>query len=62
MMSPVTAPATPQDLKTAIPDLRDIPVDRVAELGSSALVHAVALYRERMRESGVTLSSFQARI
>jgi hypothetical protein len=51
-----------QDLKTLIPDLRDIPVDRVAELGSSALVHSIALYRERLRETGVTLSSFQARI
>ena len=51
-----------QDLKTLIPDLRDIPADRVAELGSSALVHSIALYRERLRETGVTLSSFQARI
>ncbi len=51
-----------QDLKTLIPNLRDIPVDRVAELGSSALAHSIALYRERLRETGVTLSSFQARI
>ena len=51
-----------QDLKTLIPNLRDIPVDRVAELGSSALAHSIARYREKLRESGVPLSSFQARI
>ncbi len=50
------------DLQTAIPDLRDLPVDRLAELGSSALAHSVALYRERLRENGIPLSSFQARI
>ena len=51
-----------QDLKTQIPDLRNIPVDRLAELGSSALAHSIALYRERLRENGMPLSSFQARI
>ena len=49
-------------IETVIPDLRDIPVDRLAELGSSALAHSIALYRERLRENGVPLSSFQARI
>jgi hypothetical protein len=51
-----------QDLKALIPDLRNIPVDRLAELGSSALAHSIALYRERLRENGIPLSSFQARI
>jgi hypothetical protein len=51
-----------QDLKTLIPNLCDIPMDRLAELGPSALAHSIALYRERVRETGVTLSSFQARI
>jgi len=51
-----------QDLKTLIPDLRNIPLDRLAELGSSALAQSIALYRERLRENGITLSSFQARI
>jgi hypothetical protein len=51
-----------KDIETVIPDLRDIPVDRLAELGSSALAHSIALYRERLRENGVPLSSFQARI
>lgn len=47
--------------ETVMPDLRDIPADRLAE-AAPALARAVALYRERLRESGVTLSSFQARI
>jgi hypothetical protein len=55
-------PSQEKDIETVIPDLRDIPVDRLAELGSSALAHSIALYRERLRENGVPLSSFQARI
>lgn len=51
-----------QGLNTLIPDLRNIPVDRLAELGSSALAHSIALYRERLKENAVPLSSFQARI
>ena len=51
-----------QAMKTLIPDLRDIPVDRLAELGSSALAHSIARYRERLKETGIPLSSFQARI
>ena len=51
-----------KNLETVIPDLRDLPVDRLAELGSSVLAHSIALYRERLKESGIPLSSFQARI
>ena len=51
-----------RDQQTQIPDLRNIPVDRLAELGSSALAYSIALYRERLRENGLPLSSFQARI
>jgi hypothetical protein len=51
-----------QDLKTGIPDLRNIPLDRLAELGSSALARSIAIYRERLKENGVPLSSFNARI
>lgn len=50
------------DLETVIPDLRDIPVGRLAELGGSPLAHSVALYRERLKQGGVLLSSFNARI
>ncbi len=51
-----------KDLETVIPDLRDLPADRLAELGSSALARSIALYRQRLRENGIPLSSFQARI
>ncbi len=51
-----------KDIETVIPDLRDLPVNRLAELGSSALAHSIALYRQRLRENGSPLSSFQARI
>jgi hypothetical protein len=46
------------DIETVIPDLRDIPANRLAELGSSALAHSIALYRERLRENGILLSLF----
>ena len=48
-----------RDLPTDIPDLTGI---RIADLGGTALAHSIALYRERLRENGVPLSSFQARI
>jgi hypothetical protein len=47
---------------TAIPDLRDILLDRLAAHGGTVLEHAIALYRERLEEDGVPLSSFNARI
>ena len=53
---------TTQDIPTVIPDLRDIPADKLAALGGTVLAAAIATYRERLRESGVPLSSFQARI
>ena len=49
-------------IPTLIPDLRGIPADRLAEFGSTALAHSIALYRERLKTEGVPLSSFQARI
>jgi hypothetical protein len=51
-----------QALNTAIPDLRDLPLDLLEDLGGTALAHSIALYRERLRENGMPLSSFQARI
>ncbi len=51
-----------KDIATVIPDLRNIPVDHLAELGSSVLAHSIALYRERLKDNGIPLSSFQARI
>ena len=57
----MTAPAEPA-ITTAIPDLSQIPADRLAELGGSALARSIELYRERLKEQGIPLSSFQARI
>ena len=56
--------STSQDkvLNTVIPDLRDIPLDRLAEFGASPLAHSIQLYRERLREDGIPLSAFNARI
>jgi hypothetical protein len=51
-----------QDLKTLIPDLRNISVDRLAKLNQSALAQSIALYRKRLSENGEPLSSFQAAI
>ena len=51
-----------QELKSVIPDLRNLPLDRFAELGGSALAHSIALYRKRLKENDIPLSSFQARI
>jgi|SRR5580692_11859979 hypothetical protein len=50
-----------KDIETLIPDLRDLPAGHLAELGSSALAHSLAVYRERLRENGVPLSSFRTR-
>jgi len=55
----IVTTAPDQAIKTAMPDLRDVPL---GEADSAALYAAIRLYRERMRESGMTLSSFQARI
>jgi hypothetical protein len=50
------------DLETVMPDLTDIPADQIAAKGGPGLARAIAQYRERLREGGVPLSSFQARI
>jgi len=52
----------PKNIKTAIPDLKDVSLDQLAELGDTALAHSIALYRERLKKNGVPLSSFNARI
>jgi hypothetical protein len=44
-----------QTMVTAVPDLTDFSLDRLAELGASPLVHSIALYRERLKENGVPL-------
>ena len=37
-------------------------MDRLAELGDSALAHAIVLYQQRIKDNGLPLSSFNARI
>lgn len=51
-----------QELNSVIPDLRELSLEQLAELGDSVLAHSIALYRQRLRETGVPLSSFNARI
>jgi hypothetical protein len=45
-----------QELGTVIPDLRKIPLARIAALGESVLAHSIALYRRRLKETGVPLA------
>lgn len=51
-----------QELTSVIPDLRDLSLVRLAELGDSVLAHSILLYRQRLGETTVPLSSFNARI
>lgn len=51
-----------QQLNSSMPDLRNLSLERLAELGDSALAHSIALYRQRLTGSGVPLSSFNAKI
>ena len=47
-----------QELNSVIPDLQQLPLERLAELGDSVLAHSIALYRQRLKETGIPLSSF----
>lgn len=51
-----------QVLRSAIPDLREVPVDRLAELGGPVLANSIHLYLQRLRESSVLLNSFNSSI
>jgi FXSXX-COOH protein len=51
-----------KELNSAIPDLRDLSLERLAELGDSVLANSIRLYRDRLTETGIPLSSFNARI
>jgi FXSXX-COOH protein len=43
-------------------DLRDLPLDHLAELGDSVLANSLAAYRQRRNETGEPLNSFTATI
>jgi hypothetical protein len=51
-----------QELNSGVPDLREFSLERLAELGDSVLAHSIVQYRQRLKETGLPLSSFQARI
>jgi len=51
-----------QELRSINPDLRDVPLDQLADSGNSVLEHSFALYRQRLEEDGLLLSSFQSNI
>lgn len=47
---------------STIPDLRALPLDQLAALGGSALAESIVLYRRRMNENCLPLSSFNSSI
>lgn len=49
-------------LDSVIPDLRELSLEQLAQLGDSALAHSIALYRQRLMETGLPLSSFNSSI
>lgn len=50
------------ELNGVLPDLRELSLEQLAQLGDSALAHSIALYRERLKETAAPLNSFSARI
>jgi hypothetical protein len=54
---------SPQQLAdAAIPDLGDISLTQVAELGDSVLAHSLALYRNRLAENDTWQCGFDSSI
>jgi len=51
-----------KDLISDIPDLRDLSLDRLAELDDSVLAHSIALHCQRLLEAAVPISSFSSSI
>jgi FXSXX-COOH protein len=51
-----------EELNSVIVDLRDLPLERLAELGDSVLAQSIDRYFQRFKETGVPLSSFSSRI
>jgi FXSXX-COOH protein len=54
--------AQPHELDGVLPDLRDLSLERLAELGETALGNSIAEARERSMENGAPLNSFSASI
>jgi FXSXX-COOH protein len=51
-----------QSLKSAIPDLRDIPLERLSQLGDSVLANSIDLYLRRLQDTRVPLNAFNSNI
>jgi hypothetical protein len=53
-----------QELDSAIPDLREIPLDLLAELGDSdsVLANEIAMYLQRIKGNELPLNSFNSGI
>jgi FXSXX-COOH protein len=51
-----------QELGSVIPDLREMPADRIAELGDTVLAHSIDLYFQRIAEDRVLVSAFNSNI
>ena len=51
-----------QEFGFVVPDLPDLSLDQLAELGDSVLAHSLALYRQRLEGNGVVLSAFESSI
>jgi hypothetical protein len=51
-----------QALISGIPDLRNVPLDRLAELGDSVLADSIALYLQRLKDNGVPVYRFNSGI
>jgi hypothetical protein len=50
------------ELKSAIPDLRDLSLDQLAQLGDSVLGQSIALYLQRLEDNGMILNAFNSNI
>jgi FXSXX-COOH protein len=52
-----------QELSSDLPDLRELPLDRLDELGDSVLANSIDLYLQRLKESSETpFNSFNSGI
>lgn len=51
-----------KELNSVIPDLRELSLEQLAQLGDSVLAHSIALYRQRLSETGLPLCSFNSSI
>jgi FXSXX-COOH protein len=50
------------ELRSAIPDLRDLSLDQLARLGDSVLACSIATYLHRLEDNGMVLSAFNSSI